>query len=157
MRPQNQRDIDKRPARYPVFSGGVSDERLSILSSVGRATKPFDDNYYHLRLWMYPRTAFHLVKHDTKNSVVHYGLYGRMRTEKHGRAVFENLVGEGIILPSSEYIAIQLHFPKERVFLRLEPMDPSIEVSEVSYRPGIQHSEPVKVLHGFRNLISTKF
>jgi hypothetical protein len=153
MSAQIQRNIATKPARYPIFSGGASDESLKIFSSVGRATKPFDDNYYHVRLWMYPRTAFHLVKHETKNGAIHYGLYGRMRTERQGRAVFENPVGEGIILPSSDYIAIQLHFPKERVFLRLMPWEPSIDTNEVSYRPHTRPSDPVNIFSGFRNSI----
>ncbi len=116
MKIQNNDTFDK----YEIFAGFKKDNDIESKIQVGTAFKNNDENYYKIKLMMFPTQTYYLVKNV--NDSAKYTVYSKMIIEPNGKNKFLNPVGSGT-LDSRLLSYLELKFPLLRchVFVSLYP------------------------------------
>lgn len=116
MKIQNNQSVDK----FEIYAGFKKDNDLETKVQVGTAFKNDDENYYKIKLMMFPNQTYYLIKNHAE--VSRYTIFSKMVIEANGKNKFLNPVGSGVLDPQMlNYLELRFPLLRSYIFMSLYP------------------------------------
>lgn len=111
---------DKNRTIYEISTGTMVDNKLTQAYIAGHAVHEEGNNFYLVRLMMFPGMRYYLCKNYGKTD--QYTLYTKQIRNEKGLVRFQNPVGFGRLQPVSKtHLEIYLPLLRAQVFMSLFP------------------------------------
>ena len=116
MKIQNNQSVDK----FEIYAGFKKDNDLEAKVQVGTAFKNNDENYYKIKLMMFPSQTYYIVKNHAE--VSRYTIFSKILVEANGKNKFLNPVGSGVLDPQMlNYLELRFPLLRSYIFMSLYP------------------------------------
>ncbi len=105
--------MHKSADRHEIFTAFRKENSLEAKLLVGAAFKEENENFYKIRLMMFPGQVYYLVKNKDSND--RYTVFSKLKHNDH-KICFLNPVGSGV-LDSKLQSYLEVRFPLLRAYL----------------------------------------